>query len=236
MCMYIMKICVNIVGQPRHELERFKYILDNLIYSRDHEFTYIYTTWVNENTDEFKKTFNEHNISIYTYDLPSKEEEDDIYKRIRCRHMTVDPTNAWSKTTYNFILALFILKKSAMSLLKYSNTHKCLFDLVITIRPDANIYNGSINTFYTKMSENLNNMYVAQNQKHNIYPPDDSYPDACFAANFENMIEILCIFDHIHKCGLTYTPNVLHPETSKWIYSTKILKLNIVYLEFDCFI
>lgn len=90
------------------------------------------------------------------------------------------------------------------------NNNNINFDIIITIRPDTDVYDGLLNTCYVSMLENTNMLYVATHPRFDIYN-QGAIPDALLISNFDVMVKLLKFpdfrFISIHK-------NIIHPETA----------------------
>ena len=216
-----LNICVNYWGQPR-QLKIINDIYNNQIKDNINKFYICYSTWKNEDVDGFKKIFPD--AYIIQYDLPDLS----IYKDI-IDNYKYDITSI-SQDISNYVLGLYIREKSLHTINNYTIMNNITFDIIITLRPDTDIYNGNLNEHYNFINSNINSniVFVPDKPRYDIYN-QGAVPDALLVSNIYNMNKILSFpkFENIAIYG-----NIIHPETATGkhiLYNNFILKYLNIY-------
>lgn len=196
-----MNICINYWGQPR-KLKIIKEVYESQLKDNINNFHICYSTWKTEDVQDFKAIFPD--AYVIQYDLPDFTLYEDIIFKFKYDHTTV------SKDIKNYILGLYIREQSLKTINKYIQNHNIIFDFIITLRPDTNIYNGNLKQYYDNINNNSNILYLAKEPRYDIYN-QGAVPDALLISNFYNMNKLISfpIFENIAIDG-----NIIHPETA----------------------
>jgi len=196
-----MNICVNYWGQPRL-MNIIEDIYKTQINDNINNFHICYSTWKTEDISRFKAIF--PNSYIKQYDYPNLENYKDIIQKYKYDGTTI------SRDITNYIYGLFIREQSINTINEYMNIKNITFDFIITIRPDTDIYNGLLHSYYYNILENTNFLYVATHPRYDVYN-QGAIPNALLISSYNNMKNILKFpnFELIAIDG-----NYIHPETS----------------------
>ena len=220
-----MKICLNYYGLPR-KLEVAKNTFNEYISTPNNNINYyiLYTTWENENVDEFKEIF--QNSYINFIEKPDLKKYDYIIN-----NYTLDHTNNY-KSIEHHVLGLYIKKMSYNTIINFENNNNINFDFIITLRTDVYL-NNHLSNFYSIINKNLNNtVYVANSPKFSIYN-QPSLPIVIFISDKETSKKILEELDILVNCNIKDT-NFFHPESS-FYNALSFLKINIIELNLFAF-
>ena len=220
-----MNICLNYFGLPR-KLEVAQNTFNKYIYTNDNNINYyiLYTTWENENVDEFKKIF--PNAYINLIDKPDLKKYDYIIN-----NYTLDITNQY-KSIEHYLLGLYITKMSYTTIINFENNNNINFNFIISLRTDLYL-NNHLSNFYSYINKNLNNnVYVANSPKFSIYS-QPSLPNAFFISDKDTAKKILEQLDILVNCNIKDT-NFFHPESS-FYNSIDFSKINIIELNLFAF-
>jgi hypothetical protein len=196
-----MNICVNYWGQPRL-MNIIEDIYKTQINDNINNFHICYSTWKTENISIFKEIF--PNSYIKQYDYPNLENYSDIIQNYKYDNTTI------SRDITNYIYGLFIREQSINTINEYMNINNVSFDFIITIRPDTDIYNGLLYSYYNNILENKKFLYVATHPRYDIYN-QGAIPDALLISNYNNMKKILK-FPNFETIAIN--SNIIHPETA----------------------
>ena len=225
-----MNICLNYYGLPRNS-EITKFTFNKHIHTNDNNINYyvLYTTWENENVDEFKKIFPNSYINFI--------EKPDIQKyNYIINNYNLDPGNP-HKTIDHYVLGMYIKKMSYTTITNFEKNNNINFDFIITIRPDIYL-NNHLSNFYDFINTNLKNkdlnntVYVANTPKFDVYG-QPALPDVMFISDKDTSKKILEQLDILVNCTLKDT-NIFHPESSFYNAIT-FLKINIHELNLFAF-
>lgn len=220
-----MNICVNYWGQPR-QLNIIEDIYKNQINDNINNFHICYSTWKTENIENFKKIF--PNAYIKQYDFPDLS----LYNNIIDNYHYDDTTV--SRDIKNYILGIYILEQSLKTINEFKEMNNVNFNFIITIRPDTDIYNGTLFSYYSDINNNINNdnntFYTANSPRFDVYN-EGAVPNALFISNLHNMSKLLTFPDFKN---ISIMQNIIHPETAAG-KNIKYNKFNLKYLNLYAF-
>lgn len=206
-----MKICINIVGQPK-KCDSLKNELTYLVNNVD-EYYFLYTTWDSENAEKVIEQV--PNLHVKQVPLP---DESDAWFKTYSEKYTLDYFNiGMGKKHYNYIYALFIRKYSQQHILEFEREHGFYFDIIITIRPDINIYVTPSRIFHYFHCIVEKKIFIARDVTY--YPFNEgAVNDVLYMGKRNTMISFLDALPFIQNC-VVHGTNIIHPETFnyKWI-------------------
>ncbi len=215
-----MNICINYYGQPRGLKVIEKNFYDN-IYDNKNNFHILYTTWVTENTDDFKKVFN--NSFIKKYEVPDMNDYIDIIQ-----NYSMDGTQV--NGIENYLKYLIIKNNSLQTIIEYEKNNNLKFDIIITMRPDHIFYGDKISDYYDYFITKKDYIFIPCDPCYDIYG-EGAYQCSFSMCNNNNINKILSKIKIIKYLTLN-NQNVFHPETTGFklllYYNLKYEKINFI--------
>jgi len=232
-----MKICVCFIGLQR----TIEQTIDNIrskVFDNENTFDIIFVTWANEDTTIFERCF----PSAKIYKIQPIDDKDSYFLEwINNYKMHISWRNTYpngNDALFRYFIQIYLWKKAVGII----DTLQETYDLVIRMRTDIKIHGTPIHIYYTLAAEHKNVVYFPNEQGQCIFPDKDySLPDQLFMGNPDDMKILLSIIDHMDICNVTYTEtilrwfgkpqletNILHPETSLYIYSKNKLLTAVI--------
>ncbi len=218
-----MNICLNYWGQPR-ELKIIKEIYDTQIYDNKYNFYVLFTTYKNEDVKKFVEYF--PNSYINQIDDINENDYEEIVKEYTFEH--------WSNNILHYIRGINLRSKSYETINNYIKEKNIKFDLVLTLRPDSDIYDCKFYNLYDHIFEVLNknpNILICADKPAFDVHQCGTIPDALFISKMDTIEKILK-FPNFKI--ISVSNNVVHPETASYKH-VKSQNIDICYLNFYAF-